>query len=203
MRSKYIRWYRRMRTTAERRANCDPDHIPYVRGKRRGCNLPDPWDDRGTTVTNNWKDYRRTQYRPNGRGEQHRLVLDSRRQYGVVWELEEYFKDHDIPHRVTRRYRRETHVTHGHWVGGIDYSAKPTKHVWRTTKPRLKNGPNKQEVEYVEHVSYSYPWNPRLKWIQYDRPRISYTQHRLGYEIVWWSNKDIGIEYILKRIKYL
>lgn len=38
--------FRRPKTTQEKRLNSDPDHQEYVRGKRRGRNLPDAWDDK-------------------------------------------------------------------------------------------------------------------------------------------------------------
>ena len=37
----YIGMYRNIRTTQERRHSCYTEHKPYVRGKRRGHNLPD------------------------------------------------------------------------------------------------------------------------------------------------------------------
>jgi len=39
-------YFRCPKTTAEKRMNSDPDHIPYVRGRRKTVNLPDAWDDR-------------------------------------------------------------------------------------------------------------------------------------------------------------
>jgi len=59
-------YYRRPRSTQEKRANQDYQTVPYrVRGKRRPRQLPDAWDDipkanRGR----GWKTTRQTQYKP-------------------------------------------------------------------------------------------------------------------------------------------
>jgi hypothetical protein len=45
--------YQMMRTYQERRYACDPEHKPYIRGKRR--HLPDPWDEKVRTFDFNWK----------------------------------------------------------------------------------------------------------------------------------------------------
>jgi len=42
---KHRRWYRRIKTTQERRISCSEEHKPFVRGKRNCRNLPTSWDD--------------------------------------------------------------------------------------------------------------------------------------------------------------
>jgi hypothetical protein len=37
--------YRNIKTTQERKYSCDPEHKPYIRGKRSFRNLPEAWDD--------------------------------------------------------------------------------------------------------------------------------------------------------------
>lgn len=39
------RFYRNIKTTQERKFCCDPEHKPYIRGKRSMKNLPEAWDD--------------------------------------------------------------------------------------------------------------------------------------------------------------
>lgn len=53
-------YLRHPRTTAERRANADPDMKEFVRAKRRPDNLPDDWDDIPCGV---WKDKYRAKAR--------------------------------------------------------------------------------------------------------------------------------------------
>ena len=132
MRKKNYVFYRRPKTTAERKANCDCE---YVRAKRRPCNIPNSWDDIYPTRVNNnsWKEKRKTQYRPGGRGQEHSICIPEV-QWRIYWELEWYFKDHDIPYSI------EFHRRNSAWYG------------------------------------------------------------RQGATLTWWSDKDIGIEFILNRI---
>jgi len=49
----YWGYYKRPHTMPERRNNCDAEHKPFVRGKRR--HLPDPWDDKPMCKEKTWK----------------------------------------------------------------------------------------------------------------------------------------------------
>jgi hypothetical protein len=61
------------RTTAEKRANQDG----WCRAKRRPCKFGRRlWDDRPTVVTKSWKDKRKTQHYPGGRGEHHWVRIE-------------------------------------------------------------------------------------------------------------------------------
>jgi hypothetical protein len=52
----YWGYFRRMRTVQERRYAADPEHKPYIRGKRSIRNLPDSWQDEVTvTREKSWK----------------------------------------------------------------------------------------------------------------------------------------------------
>ena len=42
----YSRFYRNLKTTAERRNAADPEMKVFIRGKRSFNNLPNDWDDR-------------------------------------------------------------------------------------------------------------------------------------------------------------
>lgn len=49
-------YYRNIKTTQERKYACDPEHKPYIRGKRSLRNLPEAWDDiPANTIKRNWK----------------------------------------------------------------------------------------------------------------------------------------------------
>ena len=54
-------YYRRIRTTQERRWSCF-DH-EYFRMKRNHKNIPNSWDDIQRHFQRNWKKFRKTQYK--------------------------------------------------------------------------------------------------------------------------------------------
>jgi hypothetical protein len=59
--------YRCIRTTAEKRANCDPEIQYLVRGSRHFNQLPNNWNDiRSSRLgVKSWKEYREKKYRSN------------------------------------------------------------------------------------------------------------------------------------------
>jgi hypothetical protein len=180
MRSKHKHWCRRPHTTAEMRANQDRE---YVRGKRLPSQLPSWYDDITTTQTRNWKDHRKTQYRTGKRGQKHELIFDnlSRRQQ---WVLEEYFKAHDIPHNVEdiKRKERRKYVIHTESVK--DYQIPVFTFAW------LSKG---------HQIGYRWIY----KDVPLDKPIIRWYNYSvtIGTRVVWWSDKDIGIDFILRRIQ--
>jgi hypothetical protein len=157
--------------------------------------LPD--EGRGN-MTRNWKDHRKTQYRSNGRGQQHTLTLGKEWRWGRLWDLEEYFKDHGIPYRIRRLYEVEvktvthqrvwTHLGTGHWV---EYQRK--------VRPKKSK---KKTLTTYETVRY---WKEDWGWVWKDLPKPRECRYQIdkGYEVTWWSDKDIGIEYILGSISVL
>jgi hypothetical protein len=59
--------YRRICTTAEKRANCDPEIQYLVRGSRHSRQLPNTWNDIPSSRfgVKNWKEYREKKYHSN------------------------------------------------------------------------------------------------------------------------------------------
>jgi hypothetical protein len=51
-RHKYC-FHRRMKTTQEKRLNCDHEYRPYIRGRRQ--TLPNHWDDYNRSYQRSWK----------------------------------------------------------------------------------------------------------------------------------------------------
>jgi len=51
----YWGYYRRIRTFQEMRYTADPEHKPYIRGKRSRSSLPDAWDDFRVRRQKSWK----------------------------------------------------------------------------------------------------------------------------------------------------
>ncbi|MDR2755530.1 MAG: hypothetical protein LBC20_07460 [Planctomycetaceae bacterium] len=69
MKRKYQTIYRLIRTTAEKRANCDPEIQRFVRGSRHSKQLPDGWNDIPSSRlgVKSWKEYREKKYHSNKR----------------------------------------------------------------------------------------------------------------------------------------
>jgi hypothetical protein len=127
MRKKNYKWYRRMKTTSERRANQDCE---YVRAKRRPSNLPDPWDDKPIVTTKSWKDKRKHQHKVDGRGKKYSIEYKLEdcwwlRQRGI-WELTQYFEDNDISYNIEKH--RVLDYTYNHWRTGEPVGVYKTTH---------------------------------------------------------------------------
>ena len=168
------RWYRRPRSIGEARANCDCE---YARAKRRPVNLPDSWDDRPIRVNRDksWKHKRKTQYRGNKRGERHELVTDNSI---FEYDFKEYCEQHDIPHKVENLYESyiyRHYLSDYRWAKCMRY-----RHNFVTGK-----------YEYM--LVWDYTWVPNGKYEDRKHTRL------IGYKLIWWSDKDIGIDYILNR----
>ncbi len=166
-----------MRVTSEKRANQDCE---YVRAKRKPSSLPDPWDDYNTVVTKSWKDKRKTQYRGEKRGPKQSIHLNDKA-WRILWDLEEYFKKHDIPYRVEKKRKKVIYT--------VTITTKREK--WRQVP--LYTHPFRGTVHQI-----GFRWEYREIPLETPIVKRYKSYESLGYEIVWWSNKDIGIDYIVK-----
>jgi len=194
-RKKNYGWHRAPRTTQERRVN--GKRSKWGRAKRNQVNLVNHWDDKCPTYQKTWKVKRNHQYR--NRGQQHTTFLPndgskSWRFWVNIWDLEEYFDDHNIPCRIEKvekiERRVQTHQKVWRCVGYEPYTYQ------RIVRPR-KNGAKKTLTRYETHTS----WRGVYDWvtIKLERPRETRWSTLLGYRVTWWSDKDIGIDYILQR----
>lgn len=146
---------------------------------RRGRQHLDQWlHDKPHNYEKSWKKKRKTQYRDRSSMQEHSIYIDD--MSICNWDLREWLDDHDIPYR------------------------------WETVKKkfvRYRLGQYKR-VEigsylYVDHKGItrrrSYYEN---RWVPYDQPKkVTYSQ-TIGYKLTWWSNKDIGMDYLLNRFSY-
>jgi len=197
--TKFQKWYRGVKTTPERRANSDPEHLPYVRGRRRPAMLPDPWDDYPCCHQKTWKVKRAKQYRCGGRGKKHRMVFPVRPWPRWSWRfredeqlLEDYLEEHNIPHRVRSLGHREKRVQTYQKV----YTITGWKVVVKERKVRKGSGnKRKTTTEYYTVRRPIYGWKIK-KW---DKPREWWVFVAEGTEVVWWSDKDIGVSHILRK----
>lgn len=182
MRKRYKGGYRHPRTTAEKRANQDGE---FVRGRRKPHLLPSSYDDIYVKGTKSWKDKRLTQYRDKPRGKKHEIIIKGQNYIFLSdWRLQDYLEKYDIPYRlepIRENFQKSSWVT--------------TKREKWYLKPR-----------------FCYSWNPDKRhqigfdWVYRDVPldkpyKVVYTYSRqIGTKIVWWSDKDIGIDYILNQV---
>jgi len=182
--SKWFRkYYKCPRTRNEAKQNQDG----WCRPKRRPAHLADAWDDRPRGYQRSWKKFRKTKYRLGHRGQKHTVFCEG---YVKAWSLKEYCESHDIPYnmeRVTEVYTYRTPI----------YSKRL---LWRTPKYFYKHvwGKNKNGDRCIlKEVRHQVGWEDRYDWVI-----IGYQNKQghklLGYNFIWWSNKNIGVEYILK-----
>ena len=169
-------YYRRVRTTQERRFSYDGEHKNYVRGKRRGCNIPSSYDDIASCVQKTWKVKRKRQYREGRRGKKNEVVVGK---WSTSWNFQEYCEEHNIP-----------------------FAVEEVREYYTYQRPEIKR------VKDLYVPAYSYCW-PKERQYQvgfvwtYKRVEtghmITYKSWRIReYKLIWWSDKDIGIEYIIR-----
>ena len=180
---RYARAYRYPKTTAESRAN---EGCKYARAKRRKANLPDAYWDMPVSKNSwdkSWKLTRKKQYR--NRGKKHEIYIESTTGWGYDKEvilLEDYFRKHNIPYR-------------------IDEVGEKYTEVYYITRKRVKDCylPYYTKLWCKSSQQHQAGWYWTYKWVDLEEP-IKKTCKRkrvLGYTIVWWTDKDIGIDRIL------
>lgn len=178
---KYV-YYRHPRTRAEARANQEG----WERPSRRPHLLPTNYDDIYPTKEKSWKAKRKTQYHTGGRGKEHSIIVDA--DFTYEWDLTDYFKKYDIPYRVEhireskmKKFRKWKRVSIGHWP------------VYRTEHYRNEEG----KLVWVSKFSHH---SEKFEWVE-DGWEWKNVSVLIAYKIIWWYNKDIGIDYILKQCR--
>ena len=191
----HIRWNRSPRTTQERRTN--HKRCKWARGRRKLHSLPDAYSDLPVCHQKTWKTKRLTQYHKDGRGKQHTIYLPIVHEhwhiYSKSWRLEDYLNKHYIPNRIKiishlESRWRDTHMAY-RLVGW------KSKEILRKVRPCSHK--NKVKTQYKrEHLLV-----PVNKWVSVplDKPREYFYRVVDGYEITWWCDNDIGIDFILNR----
>lgn len=188
--TKFTKHYRHPRTTQERREN-GKRRNNWGRAKRNQANLVSAWDDIHIRTQKTWKLKRRHQYRDKSRGTRHTLFLpnSSRKSWGFwidTWALREYLNSHDIPFCIEDKWNKEERVYTHEYV--YTYN-KPIPYI------EVQHGKNKtQRLIEHEYLRSTDEW----VLMPLKKPRITYWCTLLGYKLTWWSDKDIGIEYILQ-----
>lgn len=199
MKKKCYSYYRSMRTHSEQVANeeiCeDGMRIKWGRA-RRNSSVLDPWNNEKQPITQkSWKCKRQNQYNVGKRGKNHTLYIAEHiwNRWSTVWKFECYCKDHNIPYLVKTLAHNEVHWQYQRTWQFIGYeTSKQLK--------RIVTGEYKKKAEWV-WIPYQ---KPVYDWVyDYNAPLIKRTYSVYdGTELIWWSDKDIGIEYILKKAAY-
>ena len=161
----------------------------YSRARRLGRLKEVLWLDNRYHETNSWKDSRKTQHREESRGERHERYLDEKSATRHdEWHLSKYLRDNNIPFRLVPKYKTVV-----------------LKSIIRTKRVK-----DRQVPVYTWHFSNEHKFEIShqigFKWeyidVPLDKPYVKrYKQTTLiGHTLIWWSDKDIGIDYILRRL---
>lgn len=184
MRSKYAEGDKHPRTRQELAYSMDEDHAPYVRAKRGYKTLPTSWEDKPKSSC------KKQRKKKEKRGKKRSIeVLDKesisfwRQKYNFT----SYCEKHDIPYRVeelNESYYVDRKVTKrvslGHKYGIVGWIHTKIPETGRKTL--IPTYGMREEFEDVP--------TGEVKKVR----RTS----QIGVRLTWWSNKDIGIEYILR-----
>jgi hypothetical protein len=181
MKNKYkYHYYRPVRVRAEMRDACviKEDGVREQWGRRTMHDL-DPWNlEKCHGYQKSWKKLRRTKYREAGlKSGKNKYTLGVKDWFNMR-KLEKYFKAYNIPYCINERGHREL-VRYTRYTKNVFVGYK--KYVCGNGKERL--WPEYKEVVLNPPEEYRY-WN----------------RHIDGYDITWWSDKDIGVNYILKGV---
>jgi hypothetical protein len=152
------------------------------------------WSSGSFHKTKSWKDCRKKQYRNEKRGERHELNFNIccwRQQ----WNLELYLKNHNIPYRVEhiREIERRKRTITTRIIKDRQVPVYNFKYEWL----RRSDG-TKYCAKVLKHqVGYSWVYRD----VPLDKPVVKwyYVSRLTGYKVVWWSDKNIGIEYVLNK----
>ena len=172
-------WHRSMKTKQERVANTkfveDGERIQWGRGKRRPQML-DPWGylEKGTRQQKGWKFKRQNQYNINRRGKRHEIIIGSRHHI-EEWNFKEYCCDHNIPHSIEPIYEVR------------EFTQEIHKLIVIRLEPRYTYGDKPHQVG----------WKEITKWVRTGEFKTFEQNYLIGNRLIWWSDKDIGIDYIL------
>ncbi len=188
--------YRSIRTTQERRSSFAYEK-KYVRPARNFANLPNSYDDKHVHGDTSWKGARKTQYRANGRGKQHEMVINTtdfnRWRWAAQYTLRDYFVKHDIPYRIDEIKEQYT------------YKSYPSKSVLRFVRPRYQlkyswvtGADGERSIQRVQ--GHQIGWETIYDFVPTGEIKIVKASKTVGYRITWWSDKDIGIDYILSSV---
>lgn len=171
----------------------DGKRIKWGRSRRNRAML-DPWcNEKACGYQKSWKMKREKQYHVDGRGKKYVITIGDN--WRSSWRFEEYCREHNITYEVRRLHRLEyywqTHSVTWECVG----------EEWgQRLKKVLRIDDNKQKKMVWVTERYRRPRFESVKRLL-DKPIRRCRSVTTGYELIWWSHKDIGMEYVLRRLE--
>jgi len=190
-----FKWYRSMRTTNEARANDKwydyEERNTFCRAKRNKRNLPNAYDDYRSCHQKTWKVKRETQYRTGKRGKRHEVFIPAPKRWYMsdYWVLKEYCEEHDIPYEieeVTESYTFRREIKEWKRLGKV-----PNFVYWWKYIPDAEG-----KIKYCRLVRHMAGYKERGEWVGTGKFKTHIGTRLIGHKVVWWADKDIGIEYI-------
>jgi hypothetical protein len=180
--------FRCPRTNNEKRANQDEYEgnvkiQAMCRGKRRPRNLADAWDDKHRCCQRSWKVRRKKQYRGYKRGEEHSVFLEG---WCGIWRMQEYFEKHDIPYKIEKVTEPYT------------YKAEIRSKVVKRQVPNYVYKWVYKDKKLVREIQHQAGYTNEYEYVVIGYQTVQ-GKRLLGYNLVWWSDKDIGIDFVLKQ----
>lgn len=185
--------YRKMKTTQEMRSYYDYPEL--VRAKRRPVNLPNTWDDKYVNSTKSWKGKRKRQYKNRGQKHSITIPVDSINE----WRLKEWFEQRDISYNFEYIKEYYTYKRAIYSYREPTEKEKPFNKKYVSTikfETIIRNGRKSTVVRTVKTWYGEY-----LKIEEFVGYKDQITSRNKEVVITWWSDKDIGIEYLLQRFK--
>jgi len=194
--SKNYYYHRRPKTLQERKANCrlieDGERVCYGRDKRRPYVL-DPWSslEKYCTFQKTWKVKRNKQYHANGRGQRHEIKIeDVTTYYDKSYKFKKYCENHNIPYVVETI--RKSYIIKRPEYKTVVVGRKP-HYVFRYEY--VKDGNNKNI--FTQTIRHQCGWLNITEQVKTGNIIVYHNTREIGVRLIWWSNKDIGIQYIL------
>lgn len=177
--------YKPPRINKEIKANTDSDNKRFARAKRNKTlkNLRD-WSGDRNPRDKTWKRVRKFQNHPSDM-----RTCDTRREifvddWFISYKLEEYFKQHNIPYKSIRIGKRIKKI----------YRERIYKPEYTTHRIVHYDG-TVEEYRSKDKIFY---------YTKHEYQDATYNYKKLiGYRIIWWYNKDIGIEKLIKSFTHL
>jgi len=161
-------------------AYLDDDGIKQKWGrKKRSAHWLNQWNnDDPHNHEKSWKRKRKKQCRNRSNMEKHTIELEHK--FHTEWDVMEWFDDHDIPFRLEKISEHYTVTFTGRWQKVFDYY-----------KPYVdEKGISRMRVSC------------KNEWVEYDKPKIVNRSRTVGWILTWWSNKNIGIDYVLQSCRW-
>lgn len=171
----------------------DEEHSPYIRGKRGKRNLHNILNNE------NHKRSPRKIKRKEARGRRHEKILKYKdllcganyKKYYCKWNLEAELNKSKVRYKIEKIYEYsvvERPVYESVYVGD-----------WYTIVGcRIERNPVTKEKQQV----YTWGYKPKYELVKTDKTKNVRFKEEVGLRLIWWSDKDVGIEHILKRISY-